>query len=564
MKTVKNLFFYAALFTVAACSKESPEPTGNQAGATELSTLSIASSFNWSSSLKGELKLTVKEPQFLSVENQWLELRDAEGKIVGRDRIENGLTHFYISLPAFDEKLYAYYPNTEESFEINAAGNQVIQLAELDLESFDNASKKSVTAVAKATGSNSVINGDFETTITGVDNRDALELRPQGQWYIKGNLGLQTQVNGSTVFTNPDKGDNAYILQSIVHTGNKFYDFSFDYSGYAKLRIITYDKNMNRVGYINTSGNGSTGGLENLFVSNEIGYIQLYMYVRDGGWIDNVTVTRVTEIDTDNDGVIDAKDDYPNNASKSHASYFPLIGRQTVAFEDLWPNMGDFDFNDMVVSNLVEYGHDAQGNLVDATFKVRVDAFGGGFSSGVAVVLLQPNKQPLQGNIIASVTGDATIDPQVTNGLVVFDNVRTALDQPYQNNGEGPDGEPQEFVFTVTFSGNINEKLVIPDFYIFRSTDRGHEIHLDGFGPTAAANPALFNTGDDFNGTYNTKKGLPWAVELIYPGTIFFKHPLEKVDILVAYPNFQQWAESKGAKQVGWMVHPNNGKVYVK
>lgn len=563
MKTAKLLSLSLALIGAVACSKE--EPTGNKPGATDLSELSIATSFDWSSSRKGELNLNVKAPQGMMVENQELQLRDMEDNTVARTNIANGMAHFYMSMPPFDAKLFAYYPNTQESFEITASGNQVITLAEPILETFEDGFKKgTVLKMAKTVSSNIITNGDFESPITGVDNRSALDLRTSGQWYRKGNLGVQTVINGSTVFTNSSNNDNAYILQSFAHSGNHVYDFSFDYSGYARMRIITYDKNMNRIGYISTQGNGSKGGLASLFIGDNVGFIQLYIYVRNNGWVDNVSVTDVTTPDTDNDGVIDALDDYPNDATKAYATFFPLIGRQTVAFEDMWPSLGDFDFNDMVVSNLVEYSADASGNLIEATFKVRVDAVGAGIPSGVGVVLLKPNKQALSANVISSVSGDASLDPAVSNGLIVFHNVLSALGKPYANNGQGPDGEPKEFIFTVSFNSNIGQDLIIPDFYIFRSSERGREIHLDGFAPTAAANPALFNTGADVNGTYNTSNGLPWAVELIYPHTIFFKHPLEKIDILVAYPNFQQWAETNGVQQTGWMIHPNNGKVYNK
>src|SRR5690606_4206548 len=50
--------------------------------------------------------------------------------------------------------------------------------------------------------------------------------------------------------------------------------------------------------------------------------------------------------DADGDGIIDAYDDEPNNAEVACL----LDYQGTLVFEDLWPNKGDFDFNDLVVA----------------------------------------------------------------------------------------------------------------------------------------------------------------------------------------------------------------------
>ena len=54
--------------------------------------------------------------------------------------------------------------------------------------------------------------------------------------------------------------------------------------------------------------------------------------------------------DTDEDGVSDLFDDYPNDPEKAFDNYSPAEGQfGTLAFEDLWPAKGDYDFNDIVI-----------------------------------------------------------------------------------------------------------------------------------------------------------------------------------------------------------------------
>ncbi len=77
--------------------------------------------------------------------------------------------------------------------------------------------------------------------------------------------------------------------------------------------------------------------------------------------------------DTDGDGISDANDDYPNDGTRAFDSYFPASGTATLAFEDLWPSQGDYDFNDLVVDYSFQTVTDASDYVVElfASFTVR-------------------------------------------------------------------------------------------------------------------------------------------------------------------------------------------------
>jgi len=53
--------------------------------------------------------------------------------------------------------------------------------------------------------------------------------------------------------------------------------------------------------------------------------------------------------DSDGDGIQDADDDFPNDPARAFINFFPAAGYGSLAFEDLWPGKGDYDFNDLVV-----------------------------------------------------------------------------------------------------------------------------------------------------------------------------------------------------------------------
>jgi len=83
--------------------------------------------------------------------------------------------------------------------------------------------------------------------------------------------------------------------------------------------------------------------------------------------------------------------------------------------------------------------------------------------------------------------------------------------------------------------------------------NRGHEIHLPDHAPTDLVDATLFKTmRDDSNAAtgryYKTTNNLPWAIKIIEQ----FDYPIEKAEILNAYPKFADWAESGGTIYNDW------------
>jgi LruC domain-containing protein len=273
-----------------------------------------------------------------------------------------------------------------------------------------------------------------------------------------------------------------------------------------------------------------------------------------GNFLDNFRIS----CDADGDGVVDSDDDYPNDASRSYRSFFPSAGKQIVAFEDLWPSKGDYDFNDLILSNQVEISHNADNELVDAKFIVSIDAIGAGLANGIGMMLRDDNKASLAANSIQSISGDLSLDPNNPAGLILSNDVFATLSNYYQNNGFGPSQTPDTLRFTVNFNASAGSEL-LPELYLFRTNDRSLEVHRPGFPGTASFDASRFNTSDD-NGDFKVADGLPWGIEIITSNS--FNHPLEKIDIVEAFPQFANWASSGGAQNSTWYLAPESGKVF--
>ncbi len=272
--------------------------------------------------------------------------------------------------------------------------------------------------------------------------------------------------------------------------------------------------------------------------------------------------------DTDQDGVSDNLDDYPDDNDYAFKNMSPYSGYKTIAFEDLWPAMGDFDFNDLMIKTKVEYKSDANNNLVSADYTIVLSAVGAGLQNGIGLQLLNSSNVKIS-QPFSSVVG-ASIDPADNSCVKITNDVFVSQSTYYNNTGNQYFKTPDTLYFTVFFNqasglefGDINE-----DFYIFRTNDRGLEIHVANRPPTSAMNTNYFGDSQDASKPaqgiyYKTASNLPWAIEII-DGNGSFKNPLEKVQIIDAYGQFQNWVNSNGSSSTTWFTSPNSTKVFNK
>lgn len=561
MKTIIGIFISLLIIASVSCQKK--ENNNDEPIIEGMDQLVIDNDFNWSSGIIGELDLNFINPYNVSTENEIINLIDSKGKVINRTRITNGKASFSINLPQ-NAQYYIQFPVTGDEVLITSAGTMEIELGptingssglkSVNIESCTTCDNPMVNAGAEnpdISGNYAIINANnvpgWETTAT--DNR--IEI------WTSGFLGVPAQEGNQFMELNANMVADLYqelclepgytIMWSVWHRGRAGTDVAEVKIGSTVETAIVQE--------IMSDGNTEWGHYTGSYTVPDDQTTTFFVFTSVssagsqsvGNFLDNFEV----ECDFDGDGIPDDEDDDPGNGEVSFISYFPTSGKQVVAFEDLWPSTGDFDFNDLTMSNRVVISKDEDFNLLTAEFKVSIDAIGASINNGIGMMLYDSDKNVFDDNIIASVEGDVSIDNQNTNGLILTNNVFSAIESYYQNNGAGPTKVPDTLRFTITFNSNAEE--FIPELYIFRTDDRSYEIHRSEFPATAAADLSLFNTIDD-NGNYKTINGLPWGIEILLDGQ--YKSPREKVDMTAAYPQFSLWATSGGTENTSWYTAP--------
>ncbi len=278
-------------------------------------------------------------------------------------------------------------------------------------------------------------------------------------------------------------------------------------------------------------------------------------------------------IDSDGDGVPDGQDDYPNDFYRAFNSYFPSeTTHACLVFEDLWPNKGDYDFNDLVVDvwgtevtnssdELVEIFINFDVKAVGASF---INGFGWQYSKVVPDDIVSVTGAVLRPGGIITTNPNGTESGQDSAVIVVVENVEDVINRPggsmYNTLENGLVGVSDEVNVYVYFGEQtpIDRSLIqngdAYNIFLIQNQERDVEIHLPGRVPTDKMNMSLMGTGQDASGLYGpsyyfkTANKLPWALLLMET----FEYPIEKIEITEAYLHFVEWAESGGSNYSDW------------
>jgi LruC domain-containing protein len=289
--------------------------------------------------------------------------------------------------------------------------------------------------------------------------------------------------------------------------------------------------------------------------------------------------------DTDGDGILDALDDFPNDANKAYITYSPsATGWSSLAFEDYWPVKGDYDLNDLVLNYRYTFIKNAQNNVLEMTGEFLPLAAGAGYKNGFGVQL------PVAATKVASVTGQSLLSNYIqfsangvesgqTNAVIIpFDNHENLLknaDGSIQVNTDlaKPKVTAAKATVVVKFSVPVSAaELGNAPFNPFLISDRrrAYEIHLPNKAPTDKADKAIIGTYND-NGNIGTgryylnKDNAPWALSF----NDAWSYPIEAKAISDAYLHFLDWAKSGGSSYADWYINTasgyrNNSYIYNK
>jgi len=566
MRNTVSIFIFSIIIVFSSCQKK--DSSDDPVLIESMDQLVVDENFNWTSGIKGKLEINFINRFNVSTEKEVINIIDEDANVIKRARIANGTVSFNIDLP-LNAQYYVQFPVTGDEVLITSTGTMEIELGPTSTAT---SGLKSVAIENCTTCDNPIENAGGELPVINVNYTLKHENDVPGwettasdnkiEIWTSGFQGVAAQEGQQFFELNANMVADLYqelclepgytIMWSVWHRGRAGVDVAEVKIGETVATAVVQETM--------SDGNTAWGNYTGSYTVPEGQSTTFFVFTSVssagspsvGNFLDNFEV----ECDYDGDGIPDDEDDDPGNEEVSFISYFPTSGKQVVAFEDLWPSTGDFDFNDLTMSNQVVINKDEDFDLLSADFKVSIDAIGASIHNGIGMMLYDSDGNSFSENIISSVEGDVTLDSENTNGLILTNDVFEAIDEYYQNNGSGPTKTPDTLRFTITFNSNAEE--FIPELYIFRSADRSYEIHRSDFPTTAAADLSLFNTVDD-DGHYKTSNGLPWGIEIILDGQ--YKSPREKVDMVLAYPQFQLWATSSGSENVTWYNSPVDANV---
>ncbi len=270
-------------------------------------------------------------------------------------------------------------------------------------------------------------------------------------------------------------------------------------------------------------------------------------------------------IDTDGDNVPDVDDEFPDNADFAFVSYYPNQDDfATLAFEDLWPGRGDYDFNDLVLDIQYKIITNAQNKIVQIEAKTHVRAAGATLDNGFGVSFPTSSANCEQVTGYRHQKNNLDINAKgFENGhngetvVIFYDAINTIYGANIINTEyTRPYVETDTLTVIITFSNpemSLGNEPYNPFIYI--NQERGKEVHLIDNKPTDKVDDSFFGISHDNSipsqgRYYVTNNNLPWAI--IIPASL--DYAIEKADVLSTHLKFEEWATSSGSLFNDWYL----------
>jgi len=279
--------------------------------------------------------------------------------------------------------------------------------------------------------------------------------------------------------------------------------------------------------------------------------------------------------DRDGDGVPDEEDELPDDPLGAFVASYPAAdGHATLAFEDNWPWRGDYDFNDLVMRYQLDEIRDVNGDVTALRGNFEMMARGAGYHAGFGYYFPGIDPDAIHSATVSIDGGDPVelVPEQTQEGLslVLIPNV-TELGLHshwcwYFNTQSCAEVAPTPFSFELILVEPISQAEFGEAPYnpfLHLTKHRHHEIHLPNKAPTSRVGTFFFGKFDDASEPdddlyYLGTNGLPWALNL----PVDWHHPLERVEITEAYPEFAAWAESGGTENKDWYLRADPTKLF--
>jgi len=248
--------------------------------------------------------------------------------------------------------------------------------------------------------------------------------------------------------------------------------------------------------------------------------------------------------------------------------YYPSLSEYYIAaYEDYFPYLGDYDFNDLVVGYRIAAGLDIDGNIRTLSGEGYLIARGAGYNHDWHLRIALPDSVSGVGELKLFMPGDVNIAegyPLAINisgdiDLITYPRTRWLwVDSSHEEVNTLDTQSWQQghrFSFTITLDASIalaslDNAPFDPYLYVH---DTGFEIHLQGKNPVLPYSRNVSEEQTNFIDSNN----YPFAQ--IFPET--WQVPIERTDLGEAYPEFLNFIQSGNKQKITWYDTPNNTRV---
>ena len=224
---------------------------------------------------------------------------------------------------------------------------------------------------------------------------------------------------------------------------------------------------------------------------------------------------------------------------------------RTYAYEDIWPNGGDYDLNDVIIEHkrAISFNSNNYVLKVEDTFVPVQKSGAATYSNAFAVQYVASQRGSIE-------LPAGAVDETETSSVILFPDAKSV--------------QGNEFTVTRTFADNTlpkkNLETDLNPFIIAQYTagaDNRTEVHLPKKKATGRANAEQIGAKDD---AYYINKDGKYPFAIMLPATTGTEGPIrftpakETVRIDLEYPDFAKWVESNGATNNDWYLYYQSSK----
>lgn len=245
------------------------------------------------------------------------------------------------------------------------------------------------------------------------------------------------------------------------------------------------------------------------------------------------------------------------------------LGTFSFAFEDNWPDLGDYDMNDVVIDMNISKFQNSTNKITKVVLKGKLTSVGASKRASVAVQLDGVTAGNVKSvtysrtNLVGSVLklGSNGVETGQTYAVAtIVDDAHKAFgvgDTPNISTQNGS-YSPVEVMVTIEFATPLdNFTYQTLNMFIVNSSlnNSGRsEVHLVGYAATDKIDKALIEsvTGSKLSKTdpFKSVNNEPWGLSV----PVSFIYPIESKNIKSVYPKFESWATSGGIKDTDWYL----------